>query len=1529
MRKVLKWTLTVISSLIIFVITVPILLGMLLQVGFIQNYTVKQLTNWLSEKSGTTMTIGRVDIGFFNRAKFEQVYIEDLQGDTLIYAEQLTAGIDGINFLSGEFGLGAVTLTDGVVNLAKDSLGVMNIKYITDKFKPEVPKNRTIRLSAREFNLVNVHFTYKVFNPRERESGINFQDLDLHSLDFQVRNLTVLNDDIQCRIEHMTFIEKSGFHLYHLSSSKTKVDSTGMRFADLKLQTQFSDLSMEHLNFEYDNWGAFRSFVRDVRIDAKIQPSMLAYKTITYFMRRPTEITSKINFEGDVKGPVSNLQGQLRNLTMADTRLDVDFTITGLPDVESSWFKCSVAGLKTDAKDITAIYNDVTLGKGDNLRGMQGLLNRAGKIGFSGTFDGLLRDFTATGLLSTDQGTVEGKLQFMPAAKRGETRLLGHVNTSGFQLGRLLAVKEMGAVTLDAGVDAITGQGMLTLTTDATIAEMRLNGYDYTNVRMDGEFAGRMFEGRISCDDPNVNFSTEGRFDLREQIPAYDFEMELRNANLYALNLNQRDSVSLISARFRAHATGTKLDDINGTATIDSLRYINHIDTVQTGTIRFDAKNDEHSKLITMKSDFADVELRGRNSYSNIFRFFGQSLRKYLPSIPEEDLLPGAQPLPRSRVAQRAAAEGDPNEEVFDNGYYLLKINVKQANNVAAIFVPGLMVAENTAMTFLFNPYLDQFSLSLKSDYVVSRSMYLGKIIAECRNQGDSVSIFTSAEQFGVGNLDFPNFSVIGGIKENRISVATRFSNPENGSSALVSTATTIQRAATGAPQLDIAFYPTTFTVENQLWYIAPSNILIDTTGLEVNRFRMWGEGQQFTIDGKASRSLTDTLRVNMSRLNISPFSALINLPGYRLVGYLGGDAQLVAPLGEMQFDARLRFDSLGINQHQFGQVDFLSSWDRERKWISFDCVTPDGDTPVKGVYDSQQKRYRVDMNFPRMDMQLLEPLLQGALVDTRGEAEAKLILTGTGNRPLLNGNIEVKSYDATVDFTRARYSLAGPVTVVNNRFELPAVPIKDANGGGGTISAWFDSKYFKQLTYGVKADFRDMLCLNTTAQDNGVFYGRAFGTGSFSLTGNDQQLLMDIRAETAKSSSFVLPLSDVSTITEADFIRFVEPRAQDSVRQRDPILLYRRQRAQTGGQRRRRTAKSEMNVNLNLSVLPNTEAQIVMDPRLGDAIKGRGNGRFRINIVPSRDIFTMDGQYDISEGTYLFTLYGVLANKYFIIQPGSSLTWTGDPQDPLVNIDAIYRVRTSLRPLMGANSTSGAGNINVNTGIHLSDRLFNPTVNLSITAPGADTETQNMLRNLLNTEESKSNQFMYLLLANSFMPDNQSNSIGTMSGSLAGVAGMEFLSNQISNLISGSNYNIRFGYRPSSDLTSEEVTFDIGADIISDKLSFEVGGNYDVGQRGIYSNNTNPLSVDGYVTWTLNKSGSLKLKGFTRTIESFNESQGLQDSGVGVYYRQEFQNLRDLKERYRKWVEQRKLNRVARQQKRAQATAEKENTEE
>ena len=59
------------------------------------------------------------------------------------------------------------------------------------------------------------------------------------------------------------------------------------------------------------------------------------------------------------------------------------------------------------------------------------------------------------------------------------------------------------------------------------------------------------------------------------------------------------------------------------------------------------------------------------------------------------------------------------------------------------------------------------------------------------------------------------------------------------------------------------------------------------------------------------------------------------------------------------------------------------------------------------------------------------------------------------------------------------------------------------------------------------------------------------------------------------------------------------------------------------------------MDMDMTLNVLPNIEMQLVIDPTVGDVIKGKGSGQLTMRIVPKSNIFEMRGDVQISEGTY------------------------------------------------------------------------------------------------------------------------------------------------------------------------------------------------------------------------------------------------------------------------------------------------------
>ena len=67
----------------------------------------------------------------------------------------------------------------------------------------------------------------------------------------------------------------------------------------------------------------------------------------------------------------------------------------------------------------------------------------------------------------------------------------------------------------------------------------------------------------------------------------------------------------------------------------------------------------------------------------------------------------------------------------------------------------------------------------------------------------------------------------------------------------------------------------------------------------------------------------------------------------------------------------------------------------------------------------------------------------------------------------------------------------------------------------------------------------------------------------------------------------------------------------------------------------------------------------------------------------------------------------------------------------------------------------------------------------------------------------------------------------------------------------------------------------------------------------------TSNLTGDFYLTWLIDRAGNLRTKAFTRTIDRFDENQGLQESGIGIYYKEDFNSfkdiLRNIRERFRR----------------------------
>ncbi|MEG2755253.1 MAG: hypothetical protein RR931_01415, partial [Mucinivorans sp.] len=225
----------------------------------------------------------------------------------------------------------------------------------------------------------------------------------------------------------------------------------------------------------------------------------------------------------------------------------------------------------------------------------------------------------------------------------------------------------------------------------------------------------------------------------------------------------------------------------------------------------------------------------------------------------------------------------------------------------------------------------------------------------------------------------------------------------------------------------------------------------IDTSGIVIKKFGLNSNSQNLSIDGKIGRAASDTLRLGIKNLNLSPLSVFVDDLGYSIKGDANGQIKAMSILNDLSFYATLDFNDIYFGGYSLGNSAVRSTIDRQNQRIDFTLLLPDGTRPATGYYDIANRRYNARALFPKFNLQLLEPLYKGILQQSKGEAAVDLTISGGKNTPTLNGTVDIKSYSVNVDYTKVRYNVAGGrVTVRNNRFTLPQTPVTDIYGHGG-----------------------------------------------------------------------------------------------------------------------------------------------------------------------------------------------------------------------------------------------------------------------------------------------------------------------------------------------------------------------------------------------------------------------------------------------------------------------------------------------
>ena len=1482
--KVIKKALKIIWKVIVIVAIILMTSMLLMQTPMVQTYVANKVLKTISENINGRITFERIHFKPFSNLVVKNFVILDddpcidpanpdcLRIDTLARARYVIADFSMKGLLKSEsLQFDEVTVADAQLSLVletspvHDTLMTNNLARIFKLGSPEKKEVKDVELFwIKRVNVKNMTYMMKNYSKKKTPyyGGINWNDLDINNIYLTAYDLRFKGGVMSGTAQKLSFTEKSGYICPDMSGN-ARVGNGLTHLTNIRLNDKWSRIYIPDGKMIYENVQAFTEYISKVTMDWVIGPSYVDFKSISYFAPQLTGVNIRVNAQR------GRYLGTVDDFSLIDVDVDmvgggfsglVNGRLAGIPDVMNTTIEGHLRNCTLTTKGLSEFVTYWM--KGDTLDISN--LAKNEKFFVNGDVGGTLNNMTAQAVIKSNIGSATGKNVCIDHILETDKPigLSGEIRTRNLDLGKVIGTDLIGKTTLTLDAEATFGGEEAPV--DANIRSLHVDkmhffGYDYSDIHGEAVISDKVVDGRLTCNDPNLNFMTQGRYGLsrNNQDTKYDFVVMVGDADLNKINLDKRGK-SKTRFMLRADFTKTPANDIFGDIAINNLWLENSAGAYNIGNISINSINRTNNTYkVDLNSSFAEGSLVGTAPVTEFIKdLLGTTLKRELPA-----LFP------------------DPSFEWKGNRY---KMNFRLGNtmDILAWALPGMYIADNTTLDATLNDR-GRLNASLKSQRIAFKKQYLMDIDLNINNNNDMISGELTGSELKVATMTLSDNSVKFLAEDNHVGVAYRYENStelENRGEFVIHG--DLSRNDDGLA-MDVKFLPSTVYLNSREWRIRPSNLTLNKDGIASSDVEFVSNDQRIHINGGTSPSKADTLSLNLEQFDLSIVNPVFKTD-LGIKGLASGSLQLTSPLTDKGILVDLACDSTYFADCKIGQMNISSDWDEAFQRFNIMAKTEvEGRTAVdaKAKFTPKTGNLEASADLDKVDVGYLQPLLYSVFSDIKGKISGEVEAEGPINDLKWESrNTTIEGGALKVDYTNVTYFVDGPFRFNDSGLYFDDIAGHDRLNGTAVLSGGIKwNNKFQNIFFDINIKCNEIEGINLDDRQNEYFYGNLFGTGNVTFRGPASDIVMNVEATTVKNGALHVPVSYSSVSGRSTLLKFTEIKEEKPIDPYDIILQKMQQHS---------TEAAKFTTNLTIQANPDVEAYVWIDKAAGHMISGRGNGR--IQMMVDEDQFNITGDYGITKGNYKFA-FG-LVNRDFEIQEGSSVKFNGDILDSQLDIAAIYKTKASIGTLIG-DTTSVNNRRTVECEIKITDKLLNPRLQFGIDIPEIDPTIKSRVESALSTEDKVQKQFLSLLLSNSFLPDEQSGIVNNSTMLYTNMS--EAMANQLNNILEKLDIPIDLGLKYQPNDKGNDV-FDVA--VSTQMFNNRVVVNGSVGNKQYKENAKTDVVGDLDIEIKLDRSGAFRLNLFSHSADSYtNYLDNLQRNGVGLTYQTEFSTFKQF----------------------------------
>lgn len=538
-------------------------------------------------------------------------------------------------------------------------------------------------------------------------------------------------------------------------------------------------------------------------------------------------------------------------------------------------------------------------------------------------------------------------------------------------------------------------------------------------------------------------------------------------------------------------------------------------------------------------------------------------------------------------------------------------------------------------------------------------------------------------------------------------------------------------------------------------------------------------------------------------------------------------------------------------------QIDFHLYHDREERMAA------------TALYKAARKTDNIEgaLDIMALPLPMVNPFIPDGMARLSGVLNGNMQITGSSSDPKLNGFMQMDSSSVYIGMadTRLRFDNR-KIDVKNSLISFNKYQILASGNNPFVIDGNIDISNLSRMTADLKMTAQNMQVLDARRTKESVVYGKLFMDFNTTIKGPLNKLMV-------RGNANLLGGTDVG---------YVYTDSQLTVQDRMDGLVTFTSFADTLTRPRRDQQQALLggiDMLMVLRIDPTVQFRVDLTPDRSNYVEVEGGGDLSFQYTPQGEM-VLNGRYTFSEGVVKYAL-PVVPLKEFNIHQGSYVQWDGEIMNPLINVVATERMRTTVTATDGNQRRA-----NFDVGISVHERLENIQLQFIINAvddAGARSELAAM------SAEDRSRYAIYMMITGLYMGSDMNNV------NLGGALG-NFLAGQVNNIagdaLKGVDINIGLDTYETDGRTQNDLTFSFAKRFYNDRIRVSIGGKVSTGGT---QQETESFLDNFAAEYLLDPAGSKTIKFFhDRNFENILEGEVV-ETGVGLVLRKKVLHLREL----------------------------------